>query len=155
MQRSVFAKVQSVQKGFDALSAVTMKVSLDARYDSPERQTAFYRNLIDALSALPGVTAAGAVTNLPLGHEESLSWLTVEGHNFDEKVFFQTRSVTPHYFAAMGIRLAAGHWFTSDDVAKRPLVAIVDETFVKTYFPLRSPLGKRFHFIDGASEPTW
>jgi len=150
-----FMKVQSVEKGFDPHSTVTMNVSLDARYDRPERQTAFYRNLIDALSALPGVKAAGAVTNLPLGHEERLSWLTVEGRNFDEKVFFQTRSVTPRYFAAMGIRLLEGRFFTNDDIAGRPLVGIVDRTFVKTYFPSQSPLGKRFHFIDGNPQPTW
>src|SRR5256884_5372852 len=93
-------KVLSVEKGFDPHSTVTVSLSLDARYQ-PERQIAFYRDLLDRISVLPGVQAAGAVTNLPLGHSEGLSWLAVEGHNFDEKVFFQTRSVTPHYFAAM------------------------------------------------------
>jgi hypothetical protein len=101
------------------------------------------------------VKAAGAATNLPLGHEESLNWLTVEGHNFDEKVFFQTRSVTPDYFAAMGIRLVEGRLFTGDDAAEHPLVAIVDQTFVNRYFPGQSPLGRHFHFIDGAPQPTW
>jgi predicted permease len=148
-------RVLSVEKGFDPHSTVTMSLSLDERYAQPERQVAFYRNLLDRLGALPGVQAAGAVTNLPLGHGEMISWLTVEGHNFDEKVFFQTRSVTPRYFTAMGIRLLAGRFFTDEDSTGHPNVAIVGRTFAQTYFAGHNPLGKRFHFIDGAPQPTW
>lgn len=148
------AKVLSVQKGFDPHSTVTMGVSLDARYQ-PDRQIAFYRDLLERISRSPGVQAAGAVTNLPLGHSEGLSWLAVEGHNFDEKVFFQTRSVTPHYFAAMGIHLLEGRYFTDSDSAGQPKVAIVSRTFAETYFPGQTALEKHFHFIDGAAQPTW
>ena len=148
-------RVQSVDKGFEPHSAVTMNLSLDARYTQPERQTAFYRDLIERLGALPGVHAVGAVTNLPLGHGETLSWLTVEGYPFDEKVFFQTRSVTPHYFAAIGIRLLEGRSFTDADATGRPLVAIVNRSFARKYFPGQSVLGKRFHFVDGNPTPTW
>lgn len=149
------SNVLSVKKGFDPHSTVTMNLSLDARYTQPERQIAFYRNLIDRLSALPNVQAVGTVSNLPLGHSEALSWLTVEGYNFDEKVFFQTRSVTPHYFPAMGIRLLQGRLFTDDDSPGHPNVAIIGRTFAESYFSGRSPLGQRFHFIDGAPKPTW
>ena len=149
------SNVLAVKKGFDPHSTVTMNLSLDARYAQPDRQIAFYRNLIDVLSALPHVQAVGAVSNLPLGHSEALSWLTVEGYNFDEKVFFQTRSVTPRYFPAMGIRLLEGRLFTEDDSPGHPNVAIIGRTFAETYFSGRSPLGQRFHFIDGAPKPTW
>lgn len=149
------SKVLSVKKGFDPHSTVTMNLSLDARYGQPERQIAFFRHLIDRLGALPTVQSVGAVSNLPLGHSEALSWLTVEGHDFDEKVFFQTRSVTPRYFPAMGIRLLEGRFFTDDDSAGHPNVAIISRTFAESYFARRSPLGQRFHFIDGAPQPTW
>lgn len=149
------SKVLSVKKGFDPHSTVTMNLSLDARYSQSERQIAFFRNLIDRLNALPSVQAVGAVSNLPLGHSEALSWLTVEGRSFDEKVFFQTRSATPRYFPAMGIRLLEGRLFTEDDSAGHPNVAIVGRTFAQTYFSGRSALGQRFHFIDGAPQPTW
>jgi putative ABC transport system permease protein len=148
-------KVDSVPKGFDPHSTVTMSLSLDARYEQPERQRLFYRSVINALSALPGVQAAGAITNLPLAHGETLSWLTVEGHNFDDKAFFQTRWATPRYFAAMGIGLLNGRFFTDDDTVGRQLVAIVNRTFAREYFPRQNALGKRFHFRDGAPQPTW
>jgi putative ABC transport system permease protein len=101
------------------------------------------------------VQSAGAVTNLPLAHGETISWLAVEGNEFDDKVFFQTRSVTPRYFEAMGIRLLRGRYFTDDDARGRELVAIVNRTLAAKYFPHQSALGKRFHFIDGAPKPTW
>jgi putative ABC transport system permease protein len=148
-------KVYSVDKGFESHSILTMHLSLDARYIQPERQTAFYRDLIDRLGELPGVQAAGAVTNLPLGHGETLSWLTVEGYAFDEKIFFQTRSVTPVYFSAMGIRFVEGRPFTDDDAAGRSLVAIVNRSFAEKYFPTQEVLGRRFHFVDGSPTPTW
>ena len=148
-------RVYSVDKGFEARSTVTMHFSLDARYSQPERQTAFYRDLLDKLTALPGVQAAGAVSNLPFGHGETLSWLTVEGSPFDEKIFFQTRSVSPHYFSAMGIHLLEGRYFTDDDAVSRPLVAIVNRSFAEKYFRGQEVLGKRFHFVDGSPTPTW
>jgi predicted permease len=148
-------KVYSVDKGFDSHSILTMHLSLDSRYTQPERQTAFYRDLIDRLSAFPGVQTAGVVTNLPLGRGETLSWLTVEGYAFDEKIFFQTRSVTPLYFSTMGIRFLEGRSFTEDDVAGRTLVAIVNRSFVERYFPTQKVLGRRFHFVDGSPTPTW
>jgi predicted permease len=148
-------KVYSVDKGFESHSTLTMHLSLDARYLQPERQIAFYHGLIDKLTALPGVQAVGAITNLPLAHGETLSWLTVEGHSFDDKIFFQTRSITPQYLSAMGIRLLEGRGFGDDDVANRPLVAIVNRSFAETYFPDQEVLGRRLHFMDGSAKPNW
>ena len=61
-----FIKLQSVDKGFGASSIVTMGIRLDARYNQPERQTAFFRSLIERTSALAGVKAAAAINYLPL-----------------------------------------------------------------------------------------
>jgi putative ABC transport system permease protein len=150
-----FMKVQSAKKGFDPHSTVTVNIALDARYEQPERQVAFYHDLVDALGGVPGVRVVGAVTNLPLDHGETLSWLQVDGHNFDEKVFFRTMSVTPDYFAAMGISLLEGRDFTDADSTGRPNVAIIGRTFAADYFSGRSPLGQRFHFVDDSPNPTW
>jgi putative ABC transport system permease protein len=59
--------------------------------------------------------------------------------------------VTPDYFKAWGVRVLVGRVFTDRDVAHAPLVAMVDETFVRAHFPGESPLGKRFRF--GRSSP--
>ena len=59
--------------------------------------------------------------------------------------------VTPDYFKAMSVRVQEGRVFTDHDTAEAPLVAMVDETFVRAHFQGESPLGKRFRF--GRSGP--
>jgi putative ABC transport system permease protein len=139
-----FLKLQSVDKGFAERSTVTMSIQLDARYSQAERQNAFFRDLVGKTNALPGVEAAAAVNYLPLGGGESLGGgLQVEGRAFDEKTLFEDRAITPRYFAAMGIPLVSGRAFTDGDVAGRPLVAIVNRSFARRYFPGLDPVGKR------------
>jgi predicted permease len=55
-----------------------------------------------------------------------------------------TNEVAPDYFRTLGLPLLMGREFTERDVAGAPLVAIVNESFAKYYFPNESPIGKRF-----------
>jgi len=148
-----FLKVQSVDKGFVPSSAVTMSIQLDARYNGPARQNAFFRGLIDKTNALPGVDAAAAINYLPLSGGESLSMLEVEGHPIDDKTLFEGRSITPRYFAAMSMPLLGGRVFTDDDATGHPPVAIVSRSFARTYFPGQDAVGKRFHW--GDTQTPW
>lgn len=135
-----FLRLQSVDKGFAPSSTVTMNIHLDDRY-APPRQNQFFRALVDRTNSLPGVQAAGGITHLPLGGGETLSELVVEGHPFDQKIFFEARTVTTGYFSAMGIPLIEGRFFTNDDGA-HPRVAIVSRSFAQKYFPNQSAIGK-------------
>lgn len=146
-----FVKLQSVDKGFAPASTVTMSVQLDARYDRPERRNQFFRIVIERTNALPGVDAVGAINYLPLGGGESISLLAVEGHPLDKKIFFEERSVSPHYFTAMGITLFEGRAFSEDDVAGGPRVAVVSRSFARTYFPNQDAIGKHFGSWDEAT----
>jgi putative ABC transport system permease protein len=91
------------------------------------------------------VQDAAAVNHVPLGGGESLSLIEVEGYPFDQKTPFESRTVTPRYFAAMGIPLLAGRAFDEGDVDGRPPVMIVSRSFEQRYFPGRSALGRRVH----------
>jgi putative ABC transport system permease protein len=145
-----FVRLQSVDKGFSPESTVTMNVQLDERYNSRERQNQFYRTLVDRTNNVSGVQAAGAITHLPLSGSESISLLTVEGHPFDNKTFFEERSVSPRYFAAMGIPLLQGRGFTEADNAGGPRVAIVSRSFAARYFS-GSAIGHHFGHYDEAN----
>lgn len=135
-----FLKLRSVDKGFASLSTVTMGVQLDGRYNG-ERQTQFFRRLLERTQAVPGVQDAAAVDHVPLGGGESISVIQVEGYPLDEKTSFESRSVTPRYFAAMRIPLLEGRDFDEGDAAGRARVMIVSRSFERKYFPGRSALG--------------
>ncbi len=141
---SIF-RLQSVDKGFASFSTVTMGVQLDARYNQPPRQLEFFRTLLTRAQALPGVRAAAAVDRVPLGGGESITQLEVEGFPFDQTTSFESRLVTPRYFAAMGIPLLEGRDFDDGDVPARTPVIIVSRSFERRYFPGRSALGRRVH----------
>jgi predicted permease len=140
-----FLKLRFVDKGFKSLSTVTMGIQLDGRYNQPQRQTQFFQDLLARMREIPGVQEAAAVDHVPLGGGESLSVIQVEGHPFDEKTSFESRLVTPQYFAAMGIPLLEGRAFDREDAAGRAPVIIVSRSFERRYFPGRSALGMRVH----------
>ena len=149
-----YLRLQSVDKGFVSSSTLTMSIQLDDRYGTPDRQNGFFRTLIDRTNAVRGVDAAAAISQLPLGGGESLMQLVVEGHPFEERTLFEARSITPGYFAAMGIPLLAGRIFAADDVSGRPPVAIVSRGFARRYFSVPDAVGKRFTYGDANRPPV-
>jgi predicted permease len=140
-----FLNLRFVDKGFASLSTVTMGIQLDGRYNQPQRREEFFRTLLARVQAVPGVQEAAAVDHVPLGGGESLSQIEVEGFPFDGKTSFESRSVTPRYFTAMGIPLLGGRAFDDGDAAGRTPVIIVSRSFEQRYFPGRSALGRRVH----------
>ena len=138
-----FLKLRSVDKGFSTQSTVSMNIELYGRYDQPQKQNAFFGALLERAQAVPGIQEAAAIDHLPLGGGETITTLQVEGYPLDEKTFFESRSVTPRYFAAMGIPLLGGRVFDSGDAVGRAPVVIVSRSFAQKYFAGRSPLGRR------------
>jgi predicted permease len=142
-----YINVASVNTGFSA-STVTMNISLDKRTgDSPQHQASahreFFQSLIRRLGSLPGVTAAGAVSDLPLSGAESISMVQMDGFPNRKQQDAEARSITPDYFRAMGIPLVAGRFFSDDDIASGAHVAIVNQRFAQIYFANRNPIGGR------------
>jgi putative ABC transport system permease protein len=140
-----FVKLRSVDKGFASLSTVTAGIQLDERYNQPQRQNDFFRTLLERVQRLPGVREAAAVDYVPLGGGESITQTEVEGHPFDQTISFESRLVTPRYFAAMGIPLLEGRDFNDRDAVGRMPVMVVSQSFVRRYFPGQSALGRRVH----------
>jgi putative ABC transport system permease protein len=145
-----YINVISLDTGFSQ-STVTFRVSLDQRYAKREQQVAFYKQLIARLDGLPGVQAAGVVSDLPLNNSESLSFLWVDGFPNQDYQMTEGRTVTPGYFAAMHVPLIAGRYFTDADAeGQRPV--IINERLARTYFSNRNPIGGRFSTDDKHSD---
>jgi putative ABC transport system permease protein len=140
-------RLQHVDPGFVAEHVTAIELMLpQARYPDGAANTAFYRRLLDRARAIPGVAAGGIATTLPLSGSSMGIGFGVEGQTIDpaqrppSPQFF---SVSPDYFAAMGIRLVQGRAFTDRDNEKAPEVMIVSEAIARRSWPGENPIGKR------------
>jgi putative ABC transport system permease protein len=147
-----FVRLQSVDPGFDSHGLLALRVSLPAlRYAEPQRVAAFYRDVVDGLAALPGVTAAAATSHVPLAEGGPSIATFVEGVPHasprDVPTVFH-RAVSPSYFRTLGIPLLRGRGFGASDTDKAPRVGIVNATMAQQLWPNQDPLGKRFTLDD-------
>jgi putative ABC transport system permease protein len=153
MIRSFF-RLQEVNIGLDPLNVLTMNTTLTVdRYPAP-RQIAFFRQVVQRIGALPGVTSVGAVDNLPLGGSDVHSFGIVGRSAFDpgDEPSGEFSVVTPQYFNAIGIPLTNGRYFTEGDGDETPRVAIINDAVASRYWPQEDPLGKKIT-IDFEREP--
>jgi putative ABC transport system permease protein len=153
MMRS-FMRLQGANPGLNPENLLTLRVDLpEAKYDTPDKPREFFKQLLERVSALPGVQAAGATWRLPLAGGGRRTSLMVEG--FPVLPVGQGPSINycvsaPNYFRAMGIPILMGRDFTDADTRDSMKVTIIDERVAREYWPNDSPLGKRVRF--GAPE---
>ena len=154
MVKTVWALVNS-DLGFKPAHVMTLRTALPGssafRYRSYEARAAFYRDVLRRVEAIPGVTAAGYTTFLPLTNRGGTSGFLVEdapppppGHDPDAN----HRVVSAGFFRAVGMRLIAGRFFDERDTPDSQPVAIVNEASAREFWPGRNPLGHRFRLDD-------
>jgi putative ABC transport system permease protein len=141
-------RVLRVDPGFDADGLFTATLTLPAvRYGDADRIARFVQNAVDEVAALPGIRAAGATTALPLGQNEWSKYFGIDGRtapaSLAEVPSVYYRQVAPGYFRAMSATLRRGRWFTEQDGPGQPLVAIVNETLARRFWPNQDPIGGR------------
>lgn len=156
-----FAAVQRVSPGFDPRDVLTFELTLSGpRYAEPSAVLETYRQLWQRLAAIPGVTAAGAVSALPLSQMMAWGPITVEGRTpAPGGAFVNTdiRVVAGGYFQAMRIPLRAGRLFDERDTRETPRVIVVDDAFAEQLWPGEDPLGKRVRSggFDATASTPW
>jgi putative ABC transport system permease protein len=142
-------RLQRVDPGFDPERVLAATIFLaGAEYDEDARQAAFFRDLVGRLRALPGVTAAGAVTTLPmnpLGIDYDLPF-SADGHppaRPAEQPQVDLRVAEGAYFRAVGIPVLRGRGLEPEDRAEAQPVVVVNETLAARFFPGADPVGRR------------
>ncbi|UCC84651.1 MAG: ABC transporter permease [Gemmatimonadota bacterium] len=149
-----YFRLQSVDPGFDAENVLTMEVGLGKSYSTDDQRAAFYRELTDRVAAIPAVASVGSIVDPPMG---SVMWappVYVEGRGVEEPPWVPAHMVGPGYFEALEIRLLRGRSITSHDVAGQPLVAIVNETMGKEFWPGIDPVGRSFTMSSRPGAPS-
>ncbi len=138
-------RLEQADHGFHPDHVLTLRIPIggmrpasSSKYSTRPQQMTYLHNLVQRLERVPGLRAIGVVNNLPLsGVNTSIDFKGLDG----KRLFFSTRTVSPGYFAAMGIRLLAGRVFTEADQAGAPGVVIVNQYLAHQFFGNRNPLG--------------
>jgi predicted permease len=143
------ARIMDVDPGFAAEQVVTAQVNPPrARYAESERQRELVRQVVERLSAAPGVSAAAVTTQLPFDQTNHGMAMWIDGWTTDPNKLelFELRKVTPDFFRAMGIPLRQGRAFNDADRADGAPVAIVSETAARRYWSGREVVGGQVRF---------
>ena len=150
-------QLQSVDPGFTAASALSLRVSLPQRsYADANAQHVFYTRVIDGLRALPQVSAVGGTSFLPLaGVGPGTSFWRADAPQPppNERPVVDARPVTAGYFTAMNIPVLAGRDVNEGDTLDKEPVAVINETFARQIYPGDSPIGRKFMLNLGNSKP--
>jgi putative ABC transport system permease protein len=140
---ATLAELRAVDPGFDprGVLAASFARTPDG-YQTAAEVSAFERRVLERVSALPGVRAAGAGSNLPLERGWNIP-MQLEGRPNTVEGAVEWRAVTDGYFAALRIPLLRGRVMRDSDDTGAPRVVVVNEAFARHYFPGQDPIGQR------------
>ena len=142
-----FWKLSRVDLGFrqDHILTFGLPVPND-RFSKPEQINAFYRQLLEKIGALPGISSISVSTGMPLQGTNFGMPFSIVGQpvgDLSSRPGAGFTMVTPEYFRTFGISISKGRVFTSQDLAGNVPVAIVNDAFVKKYLSNLDPLKQR------------
>jgi putative ABC transport system permease protein len=147
-----FLALRAVDPGFDPRHVLTMVVSVGGtRESAPERRGVFYRELLERVSAVPGVRAVSAINHLPLAGDIWGVPYAVEGRpepRPGESPMATYRVVFPGYFRVMGIPILRGRDVASQDDLGAPGVVVVNQFLASHQWPGEDAVGKRIRLDD-------
>jgi putative ABC transport system permease protein len=142
-----FWNLTHVNMGFKTDHILTFGLPMPTdRLKTPEQITAFYRQLIERVRALPGITAASVSTGYPVRGTNFGMPFDIVGKpvaDRSQRPGAGFNMVTPGFFQAFGIQISRGRAFTEADANGGMPVAIVNSAFVTKYFPNVDPLTRR------------
>jgi predicted permease len=143
-----FSHLQNVSPGFNPDNVLTLELTMTGRkYNDADAVLNTYKQLWERLSSLPGVTAAGGITALPLSQMMAWGPITIEGRATPEGEKFinaDIRVVSGDYFRAMDIPVLAGRSFSIElDTRTSPRVVMIDERMARQFWPNGDAIGKR------------
>jgi putative ABC transport system permease protein len=146
-----FLILQNVPLGFHPEQLLTARIELsEATYANPAQLSAFEGALLERVQALPGVKSAAVISRLPLSGGNIGYAIEIEGRQTPNQNLGKNmqgagfRSVSPDYFATMGISHLAGRMLNERDNEHAQPVALINAQMAKTFWPGQNPIGRRF-----------
>jgi predicted permease len=149
--------LRNTETGFDGEDVLTMALSLGGeRFASDWERSAFVEEVLESISTLPGVEAAGAATKLPLlggNNDRARADHEPPRDRPGDGWLVEISAFLPDYHRAMGIPLLAGRMLTTGDTMTGERNVVINEAMADRIWPDRDPLGRRFTFSE--DPPEW
>lgn len=141
-----FFYLRDVAPGFRVDGLVIASVNPErAKFSTREQWIAYYSEIAESARRIPGVKSVSIASNLPLTGELAGMSVQIEGHHFarpQDLPVLWTRCVDPAYFGTMQIPLRRGRFLDERDTTGSPKVVMVNEAFVRRFWPNQDPIGK-------------
>ncbi|HKS96176.1 MAG TPA: FtsX-like permease family protein, partial [Terriglobia bacterium] len=145
--------------GFNTDNVLTLRVALpESKYPKDVQVVAFYKQVLERIRALPGVTSASVVRPLPLTGDGWQTDFYLEGRPVPppgQMPNSDFHMIDPDYLRVMGIPLIKGRAFTAADDDKALPVVLINATMAQRYWPGEDPVGKRIHLRGMGPEGHW
>jgi predicted permease len=146
-----FARLENVNPGFNPQRVLTFGLTMIGRkYNDPQVVVRSYRQLWERFERLPGVTASGGTTALPLTQTFAWTPILIEGRTplpGEEFINADARIVSGSYFQTMEIPLLQGRFFNEQDTPASPPVTLIDEKMARQFWPNQDAVGKRIRYV--------
>ncbi len=138
-------KAQQSDPGFEANHLLLASYELSPAGYTRATGAAFNRQVLDRLSALPGVESVTLADFSPLSFSIHTDYLQIEGYlpQPHESMEISRAMVGPNYFRTLRTAVISGREFTAADTQGSQLVAVVNQAFVDRYLPGEDPIGKQ------------
>ncbi|HLE71218.1 MAG TPA: ADOP family duplicated permease, partial [Vicinamibacteria bacterium] len=143
---NIFREFIMPDPGFDVEGILTAQLTVsEDRHPEDEDVQRFHREVVRRLSEIPGVTGVAAMNELPRSRASGTTEFRIEGratlrHNEEPVTGWQ--AVNASYFTTLGVPIQEGRGVTEEDREDTEAVAVVNESFIETFFPEEDPIGK-------------
>jgi putative ABC transport system permease protein len=143
-----FEKLLHLDPGFRADHVLVVRTPLPRqKYEAFAPRVAFYSDVLARVARLPGVTAAGYTTWVPLTNSGGATGITVEGRPQPEPGQIpipNCRIISDDYIRALGMTLIDGRVLDQRDGTAAPPVALINQTMARNLWPGENAIGRRF-----------
>ena len=146
--------LQAVRTGFNTHDVLAVNVPVVSFSRTPDQIASFYREVLRRIGELPGVERAAVGTTVPwrdagnfgLGFQFSVEGYAKADGEEDPRARFRT--ISPGFFAALGVPIIAGRDFTEADRRDAEAVVIISQSLAQRMFPTQDALNRRLMWTD-------
>ncbi|HUB81354.1 MAG TPA: ABC transporter permease [Bryobacteraceae bacterium] len=152
-----FRSVANASASLEPKSLLTLRLAItETKYHEKVAESAFYREVLDRIAALPGVRMAAAASAMPYTQHSIGYRYEIEGQPGDPAHLpeGEYEAVSPSYFATVRVPLRNGRLLQISDGREAAPVAVIDELAARRWFPNADPVGRRIR-QSGDKDARW